>query len=143
MSEEELLQTLTLIFSAAIESMVDLLLNGTAALLAHPAQADALRHDPGLAASAVEEALRYDAPVQGIGRIAAADYELGGVHHPPEATSWPCWARATGIRPGSPARTRSTSPGQAHHRCRSAAVCTTAWARRWPGCRPRCSSLRC
>jgi cytochrome P450 len=81
-SEEELLQTLTLIFSAAIESMVDLLLNGTAALLAHPAQADALRHDPGLAASAVEEALRYDAPVQGIGRIAAADYELGGVTVP-------------------------------------------------------------
>jgi cytochrome P450 len=79
---EELLQTLTLIFSAAIESMVDLLLNGTAALLAHPDQADALRRDPGLAAGAVEEALRYDAPVQGIGRIAAADYELGDVTVP-------------------------------------------------------------
>jgi cytochrome P450 len=82
MTEDELLQTLTLIFSAAIESMVDLLLNGTAALLAHPAQAAALRHDPGLAAGAVEEALRYDAPVQGIGRIAPADYEIGGVTVP-------------------------------------------------------------
>jgi cytochrome P450 len=82
MSEEELLQTLTLIFSAAIESMADLLLNGTAALLAHPGQADALRRDPGLSAGAVEEALRYDAPVQGIGRIAADGYELGGVAVP-------------------------------------------------------------
>jgi len=82
MSEPELLQTLTLIFSAAIESMVDLLLNGTAALLAHPAQAAALRDNPGLAASAVEEALRYDAPVQGVGRIAATDYAIGGVTVP-------------------------------------------------------------
>lgn len=82
MTEEELLQTLTLIFSAAIESMVDLLLNGTAALLAHPDQAAALRQDPGLAAGAVEEALRYDAPVQGIGRIAPRDYGIDGVTVP-------------------------------------------------------------
>lgn len=82
MTGEELLQTLTLIFSAAIESMVDLLLNGTAALLANPAQADALRHDPGLAASATEEALRYDAPVQMIGRIPAEAYTIGGVTIP-------------------------------------------------------------
>lgn len=82
MTGEELLQTLTLIFSAAIESMVDLLLNGTAALLANPAQADTLRCDPGLAASATEEALRYDAPVQMIGRIPPEDYTIGGVTIP-------------------------------------------------------------
>jgi cytochrome P450 len=82
MTEDELLQTLTLIFSAAIESMVDLLLNGTAALLAHPAQAAALRADSGLAEGAVEEALRYDAPVQAIGRIPAADVRIGGVTIP-------------------------------------------------------------
>jgi cytochrome P450 len=82
MTEEELLQTLTLIFSAAIESMVDLLLNGTAALLAHPGQASALREDPVLAAGAVEEALRYDAPVQAVGRLPAGDFEVGGVTIP-------------------------------------------------------------
>jgi cytochrome P450 len=82
MTEEELLQTLTLIFSAAIESMVDLLLNGTAALLANPGQAAALRRDPGLAASATEEALRYDAPVQMIGRIPVEDYRIGDVTIP-------------------------------------------------------------
>ncbi|HEY2577022.1 MAG TPA: cytochrome P450 [Streptosporangiaceae bacterium] len=82
MTGEELLQTLTLIFSAAIESMVDLLLNGTAALLANPDQAGALRRDPGLAASATEEALRYDAPVQMIGRVPVEDYTIGDVTIP-------------------------------------------------------------
>jgi cytochrome P450 len=82
MTEDELLQTLTLIFSAAIESMVDLLLNGTAALLAHPAQAALLREDPGRAADAVEEALRYDAPVQAVGRITARDWPVGGTGVP-------------------------------------------------------------
>jgi cytochrome P450 len=79
LTEEEMLQTLTLIFSAAIESMVDLLLNGTAALLAHPAEADLLRADPGLAGGAVEEALRYDPPVQAMGRVPATDMTIGGV----------------------------------------------------------------
>jgi cytochrome P450 len=77
MTEDELLQTLTLIFSAAIESTVDLLLNGTAALLARPDQAALLRGDRGLAEGAVEEALRYDAPVQAIGRIPASDLRIG------------------------------------------------------------------
>jgi cytochrome P450 len=82
LTEEEMLQSLTLIFSAAIESMADLLLNGTAALIEHPAQADKLRADPGLTSGAVEEALRFDAPVQGIGRIAAGNFEVGGVAIP-------------------------------------------------------------
>src|ERR1700722_640990 len=82
LTEAEMLQSLTLIFSAAIESMADLLLNGTAGFLKHPDQADALRTDPSLTASAVEEALRFDAPVQAIGRIAAHDYVIDGVPVP-------------------------------------------------------------
>jgi cytochrome P450 len=79
LTEEELLQSLTLIFSAAIESMVDLLLNGSLALLNHPDQASLLRADPALAASVVEEALRYDPPVQAMGRIPAAARTIRGV----------------------------------------------------------------
>jgi cytochrome P450 len=79
LGEDELLQTLVLIFSAAIESMVDLLLNGTAALLAFPAQAALLRESPDLGAAAAQEALRYDAPVQAIGRIPARAVTIGGV----------------------------------------------------------------
>jgi cytochrome P450 len=79
LTQDEMLQSLTLIFSAAIESMADLLLNGTAALIEFPAQAAALRADPKLTAGAVEETLRYDAPVQGIGRIPASDLNISGV----------------------------------------------------------------
>lgn len=82
LSEDELLQTLTLIFSAAIESMADMLLNGIAAFIQFPDQAAALRADPELVAGAVEEVMRYDAPVQAIGRIAAGDLALSGVPIP-------------------------------------------------------------
>jgi cytochrome P450 len=82
LTEDELQQTLTLIFSAAIESMADLLLNGTAALLAFPGQAAQLRASPALGDAAAQEALRYDAPVQAIGRIAAADATVAGTAVP-------------------------------------------------------------
>src|ERR1022692_782362 len=53
--------------------------NGTAALIAFPAQAAALRADSSLTAGVVEETVRYDAPVQGIGRIPHSDLIIGGV----------------------------------------------------------------
>lgn len=78
---DEVLQTLTLVFSAAIESMVDMLLNGLAPLLAHPAQAALLSAEPSpaLVSGAVEEMLRFDTPVQAMARIAGRDTEIGGV----------------------------------------------------------------
>jgi cytochrome P450 len=79
LTEDELQQTLTLIFSAGIESMVDMLLNGLGALLAHPDQLAAVRADPGLMPGAIEEMLRYDTPVQAMGRVTAGDTEIGGV----------------------------------------------------------------
>jgi cytochrome P450 len=79
LSRDELLQTLTFIFMAGLDSMLNLLTNGTAALLAHPAQADALRHDPRLQTGAVDEVLRYDAPVQFVSRVASADATIGRV----------------------------------------------------------------
>jgi cytochrome P450 len=82
LTEDELLQTLTLIFSAAIESMADLLLNGMAAFIDFPDQAKALRDDPDLITGAVEEAMRYDAPVQAIGRIAHEDLVFDGIEIP-------------------------------------------------------------
>ncbi|WP_035795313.1 cytochrome P450 [Kitasatospora mediocidica] len=79
LTQDELEQTLTLVFSAAIESMVDMLLNGLAALLDHPVQAELLRADPGLVGGAVEEMLRYDTPVQAMARVAGEDGVIGGV----------------------------------------------------------------
>ena len=82
LTEDELRQTLTLIFSAGIESMVDMLLNGLAALLDHPDQLALLQADPSLWPNAVEEMMRYDTPVQAMGRIPGQDKTIGGVPVP-------------------------------------------------------------
>jgi P450-derived glycosyltransferase activator len=75
----ELLQACALLLIAGFETTVNLIGNGTFALLSHPEQWDALRSDPAtLAPKAVEETLRYDSPVQLTERIAHEDVELAG-----------------------------------------------------------------
>jgi cytochrome P450 len=71
---EELARMAALILAAGFETTTGLLANGLVALLEHPAQGDRLRREPELAKPAVEELLRYDAPVQMIyGRAAVED----------------------------------------------------------------------
>jgi cytochrome P450 len=79
LTADELLQMLTFVFMAGVDTMTNLLTNGISALLGHPDQAALLRADPALAPHAVEEVLRYDPPVQFLGRVAAADTRLGGM----------------------------------------------------------------
>lgn len=76
---EQLHGDLALLFGAAYDSPASLVTLGVRLLLAHPAQAAALREDPGLAEPAVAEILRYDPPVQVAVRIATAPREFGGV----------------------------------------------------------------
>jgi cytochrome P450 len=79
LTEQELAQMLTFVFMAGVDTMINMLTNGTAALLANPAQAAALRSDPGLTPRAVDEILRYDPPVQYVGRVAARDTTVAGI----------------------------------------------------------------
>jgi cytochrome P450 len=67
---EELIATCVLLLVAGHETTVGLISNAMLALLRNPGQFAALAADPGLAANAVEETLRYDPPVQLTGRIA-------------------------------------------------------------------------
>ena len=69
---------MVLLYLAGHETTVNLIGNGTYALLRHPDQLDVLRADPGLIGNAVEELLRYDSPVQFSRRITLCDLELGG-----------------------------------------------------------------
>jgi cytochrome P450 len=78
LSNEELLATVVLLFFAGHETTVNLLGNGTLALLRAPSQWQALCADPALARAAVEEMLRFDTPVQRVSRVALADTELAG-----------------------------------------------------------------
>ena len=80
LTEDELLATCVLLFFAGHETTVNLIGNGTLALLRHPDQLQRLRQQPQLIANAVEELLRYDSPVQRTGRIAAEEVDFAGVH---------------------------------------------------------------
>jgi P450-derived glycosyltransferase activator len=78
-SPEEMVPICVLLFIAGFETTVNLISNGVMALLAHPEQWSALHADPTLAGAAVEEVLRYDAPVQRTGRVVLTDTELDGI----------------------------------------------------------------
>ena len=79
LTENELLVTCTLLLTAGHETTVNLIGNGTLALLRHPDQLAALRADPGIVETAVEELLRYDSPVQLTARQALSDTVVGDV----------------------------------------------------------------
>jgi cytochrome P450 len=78
LSDEELLDQVMLLYIAGHETTVNLIGNGTLALLHHRSELARLQDDPGLARRAVDELLRYDSPVQMSRRITLADIEVGG-----------------------------------------------------------------
>ncbi len=82
LTEDELIATCILLLVAGHETTVGLISNAILALLRHPDELALLRADPDLAAGAVEETLRYDAPVQMTGRVALGGMDIGPVHAP-------------------------------------------------------------
>ncbi|WP_406453370.1 cytochrome P450 [Streptomyces sp. NBC_01622] len=80
LDEHELLATCILLINAGHETTVNLISNGVLALLRHPDQLELLRSRPELSGDAVEEVLRYDAPVHVTSRVARETVDLPGVH---------------------------------------------------------------
>src|SRR5712692_4408694 len=78
LSTEELLAFVVLLLLAGNETTTNLIGNGLLALARNPAEYQRLRRDRALIASAVEEMLRYDSPVQMLMRFAQHDTEVGG-----------------------------------------------------------------
>ena len=78
LNEEELLATCILLLVAGHETTVNLIGNGTLALLRHPAELRRLREAPAIIGTAVEELLRFDGPVQRTARIPSEDIVIGG-----------------------------------------------------------------
>jgi cytochrome P450 len=79
LTEDELIATCVLLLVAGHETTVGLISNAILALLRHPDQFALLRSRPELASGAVEETLRYDAPVQLTGRVARDSLQVGDV----------------------------------------------------------------
>ncbi len=78
LSPDELVDQVVLLYIAGHETTVNLIGNGTWALLNHPDQLQLLRDDPTLDAPAIEELLRYDSPVQMTRRITLDEVSIGG-----------------------------------------------------------------
>jgi cytochrome P450 len=77
LSDDEIVDNAVFLFFAGFETSVHLLAGGVAALLAFPGEFARLRADPGLAALAVEEFLRYDAPLQWVSRTTKDVVDVG------------------------------------------------------------------
>jgi cytochrome P450 PksS len=83
LSGDELVAMVFLLLVAGHETTVNLIGNGTLALLMNPAQAERLRGDSTLLKSAVEELLRYDSPLEtATERFAREDVSIAGVTIP-------------------------------------------------------------
>jgi cytochrome P450 len=78
LSELELIEQVILLYIAGHETTVNLIGNGTLALLRNRDQLDLLATDTTVGATFVDELLRYDSPVQMSRRITVAPYEIGG-----------------------------------------------------------------
>lgn len=82
LAEEEIVATCNLLLVAGHETTVNLIANAVLAMLRHPQHWTALSRDAAFASAIVEETLRYDPPVQLVGRIAGDDMTINGVDIP-------------------------------------------------------------
>lgn len=78
LSDTELLDQVNVLFIAGHETTVNLIGNGTWALLQNRDQLELLRDDPSVEATAIDELLRYDSPVQISRRITLEPIQISG-----------------------------------------------------------------
>lgn len=78
LTTDEIIGTCILLLFAGHETTTNLIGNGFLYSMRHGEQWERLVADPSLAASAIEEYLRYDGPSGALARVAAADLEMGG-----------------------------------------------------------------
>jgi cytochrome P450 len=80
LTRKEVLATVLLLLVAGYHTTINLIANGTLALLRHPDQLKLLRDEPSLLPDAIEEMLRFDGPVQmATPRLVKQECELGGL----------------------------------------------------------------
>jgi cytochrome P450 len=78
LTQGELVANINILLSTGHETTTHLIGNGILTLLQHPDQMQKLRAQPAMVASAIEEIMRYENPVQITYRSATEDAEIGG-----------------------------------------------------------------
>jgi cytochrome P450 len=78
LAADELVDQVVLLFLAGHETTVNLIGNGTLALLRNRHELERWQQDPAIAQNAVDELLRFDPPVQFTRRVTTADVEVDG-----------------------------------------------------------------
>jgi cytochrome P450 len=95
LNDQELLSTIFQLMVAGHDTTASLIGNSVVALLRNPEQLSRLRHDPSKIPSAIEEFLRYDAPVpHSTFRYTVEPVTIGGVAIPGGAQVIICMAAA-------------------------------------------------
>ncbi|OZM75168.1 cytochrome P450 [Amycolatopsis antarctica] len=82
LTDTELVSQVVLLYVAGHETTVNLIANGSLALMRNPEQHALLREQPDLTGNAVEELLRFDSPVQHTRRVTLEPYEVAGTTIP-------------------------------------------------------------
>jgi cytochrome P450 len=132
LSQNELLATGLFLLIAGHETTVNLIGNGTLALLRNRDQFERLRSDPALDRNAIEELLRYDSPVTYTQRITLSEYRIGETIIPARQQMIPILAAANhdpSVFPdpdrldlGRENANRHLAFGGGHHFCLGAAL---------------------
>ena len=94
LSDEKILGFCRFLLTAGSATTTILLSNVLYRLLSEPEQFQMIRDDPSLIPIAIEEALRIDAPVQGLFRTNDEPTELAGVELEPDTKVMMLWAAA-------------------------------------------------
>ena len=77
LSEDEVIANTVLMMFGGNETTMNLLANSMVAFSRFPDQWQLLRDNPSMAATAVEELLRYDGPIRAMGRWAKEPFDIG------------------------------------------------------------------
>jgi cytochrome P450 len=78
LSAQDIVDNCVFLFWAGYETVLSLVGTGVSALLRFPDQQARLHDEPALIPTAIEEFLRYDAPIQGTARLVAEPIEIAG-----------------------------------------------------------------
>jgi cytochrome P450 len=94
LTAEEVIAFAALLLVAGNETTTNLIGNAVLALLDHPEELAKVRANPALVPNLVEEVLRYDAPVQGLFRVATRDVTVADTAISAGALVMPLFASA-------------------------------------------------